>query len=69
MVNPIKLVRVWWHLRSVPGGYAAGDVELVVEAFIKAGIMSEAEREDAVQVLLQQRIADGFERMARHVSK
>jgi len=69
MTNPIKLLRLMWHMRKVPGGYIEGSAEQVTDAFIKAGIFKENEREDAIETLKIQRVADAAQALADRLKK
>jgi hypothetical protein len=69
MFNPIKGIRLIWHMRRVVGGYENGKAGEVVDAYIKAGIFSQNERDECIQLLNRDRAADHCRELARRLRR
>lgn len=68
-MNPVKLVRLWYHLRKVRGGYREGAPKLVIDAYIKAGIFKEKDREQVMDILFRQQVSRALEDYAERLQR
>ena len=55
MINPWKMLKLMWYMYQVPGGHQGGAVELVADAFIRAAVFTEEERNDVVDEINRSR--------------
>ncbi len=59
-MNPIKAVRLAWHMRKVKGRLKYGEPHLISEAFLRAGIIKNSELVEMTEQIVNDRIAHAF---------
>jgi len=60
LINPIKAIRLHWHMRKVKGGFRDGNAHLVADAFERAGIIENNEHDEFVEYLNRERLSKAF---------